>query len=143
VAFGADGRPLKADTGSQPWFAGALSGPNRGPIDYDQMVMPRVDASRIFVIGRLVGQIEIQSRGTELRPGWKVIWLVRLARSGAVYYCGSDLAAEHVSSERTGNRKKERLWKEVLWYSRKVIAAPTHPALRKLWQEYREVARNA
>jgi hypothetical protein len=103
--------------------------------------MPPTDGNRLYLIGRNPGEVVVCPR-EPIPDSWKPVWAVSMKKrgKGCAIYCGSDLGSEKPTQARSVDGKRVRNWREVLWYKRKQISVPSHPQLRALWNEYREVA---
>ncbi len=96
--------------------------------------------ARVYVIGRNPGEI-VEFPSEMLPDGWRAVWAVPMHKGeGTAVYCGANLANEAPGTGGSNDRKRRRLWREVLWTWRRRIASPSHPALSRLWREYKEVA---
>jgi hypothetical protein len=98
---------------------------------------------RVFFVGREPGQIT--SWPTEPLPGsWQPVWAIPLERKGRAIFCGTDIGASEPLPARAGtDRKKLKLWKEVLYRRQKRIDAPLLPRQAELWRKFQEAARRA
>ena len=105
---------------------------------------PHILEGKVILIGRVPGQIRVWPDETTEQE-WMPIWAVQLRkkRLGRVIFCGEGADNVHPVPQPASiiDRRRLRRWKEVLWYSRKRIAAPVPPELRALWLEYQEAAR--
>lgn len=111
------------------------------PLPFDPgTFLPPTAGHRVYFIGRNPG--EIVEFPTEILPDdWRPVWAVPMrGGDGTAIYCGGNPANEGPGTGGSNDRRRRRLWKEVLWYLRKRIASPAHPALARLWREYKEVA---
>lgn len=115
--------------------AGALTGATDGRVF---PVRPARPSRRHVLIGRRVGEVELPDATPA--AAWQPIWIVEIGRRGRAGYCGGDLAGAHPVEEIAGSTDEVATWKGVLWRRRKRIEPPAHPALRRLWREYVEVA---
>jgi hypothetical protein len=107
------------------------------PFDHGIILPP---GARVYVIGRNPGEI-VECPAEALPDGWRPVWAVPMHKGeGTAVYCGANPANETPGSLAGKDHRRRKLWKEVLWYMRKRIATPTHPALRALWWLYKGVA---
>jgi hypothetical protein len=97
----------------------------------------------VFFVGREPGQII--SWPTEPLPScWQPVWAIPLEREGRAIFCGTDIGASEPLPARPGtDRKKLKLWKEVLYHRQKRIGTPLSPRLAQLWKNFQEAARRA
>ncbi|HOI17996.1 MAG TPA: hypothetical protein PK036_16785, partial [Geobacteraceae bacterium] len=105
--------------------------------------LPPGEGRRVYFIGRNPGEIAVCP--DEPTPvDWRPVWSVAMKKGGfgTAIYCGSNPANEVPSKSAVKDHKRRKLWKEVLWYMRKRITAPSHPALGALWRQYKGVAQN-
>jgi hypothetical protein len=98
---------------------------------------------RVYFVGREPGQIT--SWPAEPLPDcWQPIWAIPLERKGRAIFCGTDLGLSQPLPARPGtDRKKLKLWKEVLYRRHKRIGVPSSPRLAQLWKKFQEAARDA
>jgi hypothetical protein len=98
---------------------------------------------RVFFVGREPGQII--SWPTEPLPScWQPVWAIPLERKGRAIFCGRDIGSSEPLPARAGtDRKKLKLWKEVLYRRQKRIVTPLSPRLAQLWKKFQEAARLA
>jgi hypothetical protein len=69
------------------------------------------------------------------------VWAVPIGRRGQAFFCGSDVAAAEPAGTQTGDRKRVREWKDILYYRMKKITPPHGERARALWRRYQEAAR--
>lgn len=103
----------------------------------------QADASRrrTFLVGRRVGQITRWPQDP-YPDEWEPVWAIPMETRGEAYFCG--FGPDQCGP--LGGRccdKSGRRWKEILWTWRHRIEPPDHPALQKLWGDYKEAARCA
>jgi hypothetical protein len=99
---------------------------------------------QVYLIGRSPGQIinwPKEQFDTEWAPVWAIQFLQK-KRARAVF-CGggADEIAPLCEPWATADRKRLKLWKEILWYHRRKITSLSDASMRKLWVQYQEVAR--
>lgn len=94
---------------------------------------------RVYFIGRQPGQI-VACPYEPLPEDWQPVWAVPLRQQGKAIFCGASLATAGPLPLAGGDRKKLRLWKEVLWHSRKRITPPAHKGLSELWRKFQQEA---
>jgi hypothetical protein len=99
-------------------------------------------AQQVFFLGRSPGQI-VDWPKEPLPEEWEPVWAVPFARRGRALYCGTSLEAAVPFRERHANRKRAELWRRVLWRWRARVTRPQEPALKALWRQYQEAARDA
>lgn len=106
-----------------------------------QVFLPPSDGHRVYFIGRNPGEI-VECPSESIPDDWKPVWAVSMKKKGKgnAVYCGADPTSEKPTRDRCNDHKRLRLWQQILWYKRKQISFPSHPALRALWKEYKEVA---
>jgi hypothetical protein len=98
---------------------------------------------RVFFVGREPGQI-ISWPAEPLPSSWQPVWAIPLERRGRAIFCGTDIAeSEPLPTAPGTDRKKLKLWKEVLYHRQKRIGKPLSPRLAQLWKKYQEAARRA
>jgi len=98
---------------------------------------------RVFFVGREAGQI-ISWPAEPVPHTWQPVWAIPLERKGRAIFCGTDIAASEPLPARPGaDRKKLKLWKELLYHRQKRIGAPQSPRLAQLWRKFQEAARRA
>jgi hypothetical protein len=102
--------------------------------------LPPGDGRRVYFIGRNPGEI-VECLTESLPDGWRPVWAVPMqGGDGTAVYCGVNPANEAPGGGGSNDHRHRRLWKEVLWNLRRRIASPSHPALARLWREYKGVA---
>jgi hypothetical protein len=91
------------------------------------------------LLGRVPGQVAEIRRGEPL-PSWSPVWAVSKTRRNVGFaYCGSSIdASKPAKGTQEGNPKR---WAGIIWVNRKRTQEIKHPRVRKLLNEYREVAR--
>jgi hypothetical protein len=94
---------------------------------------------RVYFIGRQPGQI-VTCPAEPLPEDWQPVWAVPLRQQGKAIFCGANFAAATPLLVVGGDRKKLRLWKEVLWHCRKRITPPAHKGLGELWRKFQQEA---
>jgi hypothetical protein len=112
------------------------------PPDFDpEVFLPPTTGTRVYFVGRNPGEI-VQCPNETIPDDWRPVWAILMERrgKGTVVYCGRDPANEAPGTTSCRAQKQRSLWKEILWYRRKQIKAPSHSTLRALWQRYKEVA---
>jgi len=98
---------------------------------------------RVFFVGREPGQI-VSWPAEPLPRSWQPVWAIPLERKGRAIFCGPDIMASEPLPARAGtDRKKLKLWKEVLYHKQKRIGTPLSPRLSQLWRKFQEAARHA
>ncbi len=126
--------------GCDGFVAGATASSNTPP--YRGLFLPLSNGEVVrALIGRAPGQIAWVSEG-EQPDGWQPVWAVIMRRRrGHALFCGSGVTESLPAQQAEGDRRSIQDWKQVLWYRRKRIESPEHPALRNLWLSYQEEAR--
>jgi len=106
-----------------------------------EVFLPPSDGHRVYFIGRNPGEI-VECPNEDMPDDWKPVWAVSMKKKGKgnAVYCGADPSSEQPTQTRCADHRRSRLWQKVLWYKRKQISFPSHPALRDLWKKYKEVA---
>lgn len=111
--------------------------------EYPFVLYPQcLESQQIYFVGRTPGEI-ILWPGEAIPDDWSPVWAILMHRKkGRAVFCGVniDSCAPHVAPQ--SDRRKVKLWKEVLWYWQKRIAPPQQPGLRVLWKQFKEVASN-
>jgi hypothetical protein len=98
---------------------------------------------RVFFVGREPGQI-ISWPAEYLPTRWQPVWAIPIERKGRAIFCGIDIhGSEPLPTPAVADRKKLKLWKEVLYHRQKRIDAPLSPRLSQLWRKFQESARRA
>jgi hypothetical protein len=98
---------------------------------------------RVFFVGREPGQI-ISWPAEPLPTSWQPVWAIPLERKGRAIFCGTDIqSSEPLSAQPGADRKKLKLWKEVLYRMRERISPPLLPRLARIWKKFQEAARHA
>jgi hypothetical protein len=98
---------------------------------------------RVFFVGREPGQI-ISWPSEPLPTDWQPVWAIPLERRGRAIFCGTAMGASEPLAARPGtDRKKLKLWKEVLYRRQKRIEPPVPLRLAQLWSNFQEAARRA
>jgi hypothetical protein len=107
-----------------------------------EVFLPPSDGHRVYFIGRNPGEI-VECPSDTMPDAWKPVWAVSMKKKGKgnAVYCGADPSDEEPTQIRCADHRRWRLWQDVLWYKRKQISFPSHPALRALWKKYKEAAR--
>jgi hypothetical protein len=101
------------------------------------------ERTRVFFVGREPGQI-VSWPAEPVPREWQPVWAIPLERKGRAIFCGTDiLASEPLPSRAGSDRKKLKLWKEILYHRQKRIGAPLSPRLSQLWKKFQEAARRA
>jgi hypothetical protein len=102
--------------------------------------LPPGDGRRVYFIGRNPGEIA-ECPAEALPDNWRPVWAVPMHKGeGTAVYCGANPANEAPGTGDSNDRRRRRLWREVLWNLRRRIAGPSHPELARLWREYKGVA---
>ncbi len=105
--------------------------------------LPPGEGRRVYFIGRNPGEI-VTCPDETIPDDWRPVWSVAMKKGGVgtAIFCGSNPANETPGKSTVGDHRRRKLWKEVLWFMRKRITAPSHPALGALWRQYKGVAQN-
>jgi len=103
--------------------------------------LPPSVGHRVYFIGKNPGEI-VQCPNETISGDWQQVWAIIMQKrgKGTAIYCGLNPANESPGAAWVKDRKRCKLWKEVLWHGRKRISYPSNPTLRSLWQQYVEVA---
>lgn len=109
-----------------------------------EVFLPPNDGHRVYFIGRNPGEI-VECPSESIPSDWNPVWAVAMRKKGegTAIYCGANPSTEMPTRRRCTNHRRLSLWREVLWYNRMKISIPSHPALRALWKEYKEMAHHA
>jgi hypothetical protein len=101
---------------------------------------PEINSFRgtIFV-GRRPGEIESLPQG-RFPTEWEPVWAISKGRRSASVFCGTNVRGSEPQTERIADLRRVEAWKEVMWYRRRRITPPPHPALNSLWELYQKVA---
>jgi len=134
--FGRRSDGMAAETCVGPIVDGVTS-----PDFTSEIFLPPTTGHRVYFIGRNPGEIA-ECPKEAIPDDWQPIWAIMMHRrgKGTAVYCGKNPAIEAPGETICNSQKRRGLWKEILWHGRMRIACPTHPALRALWQRYKEVA---
>jgi len=104
--------------------------------------LPPGDGRRVYFIGRNPGEI-VECPAEALPDDWRPVWAVPMhTGEGTAVYCGANPEKEVPGTGGSNDRRRRRQWREVLWNLRRRIASPSHPALARLWREYKGVAKH-
>jgi hypothetical protein len=141
----ADAEPVDGFRVAGPHVAGVAESPSftlwsTVPAELSAWVSRR-PSLQIALIGRAPGQIADWE--TESPDGWAPVWAIPLVAHPRPIYCGDDIQLSEPQKAPMDDRRRVRRWKELLWYRRKRLRSPTHPALAGLWERFREVAKDA
>jgi hypothetical protein len=141
----ADSEPVDGFRVAGPHVAGIAESPSftlwsTVPAELSAWVSRR-PSLQIALIGRAPGQIADWE--TESPDGWAPVWAIPLVAHPRPIYCGDDIELSEPQNVPMDDRRRVRRWKELLWYRRKRLRSPTHPALAGLWERFREVAKDA
>jgi hypothetical protein len=123
-------------------IAGAVVAPT-GELPVDLLRTPglKSGASRVYFLGKVPGQVAVWPK--ESLPEWRPVWAIPLRRRGSALFCADGLEEAEPAAGRAGTNAQVLLWRTVFSRWSKRIALPREPALRSLWNRYREVARDA
>jgi hypothetical protein len=98
-----------------------------------------------ILVGAVPGQV---ARWPEepLPRSWPPVWVIGPRGAGRgrrpLAFVGSSVAASRpAATSRAAKRRLANRWREVIWYWRKQVEAPSQPDLAALWSEYLEAAR--
>lgn len=99
--------------------------------------------TKSFLVGPVPGQVVEWPLGS-LPATWEPVWAIKMLkrRKGQAMFLRERLDGASPRPGDAGNAREKRAWKKVVWYWRRRITPPALPALRDLWEQYREVARN-
>lgn len=104
-------------------------------------VLPMItNGRRVDMVGQSTGELAPYTPGTPLP--FAPVWLL-------IHHGRDEIRAIYVASElllpsqKKADKKATRAWKDVLWYQRMRIDAPTFKPLRALWTVYRNAAQHA
>ena len=104
-----------------------------------EVFVPPTERCKVFLVGKNPGEITVYP-AERMPQQWEPIWAIPMEREGYAMYCGTNPEYSSPGHNRVTDRRRVKLWQEVLWYKRKLIVSPSRPALRKLWKEYQEAA---
>lgn len=142
AATGLDKFGCRVDDGASERCCGPIVHGATPPPPFDPgTFLPPGAGHRIYFIGRNPGEI-IQCPEDVMPSDWRPIWAVPMQGRNkcSVVYCGTNPVNEAPGTVACTDRRRRRLWKDILWYRRKQINPPSHPALCSLWRQYRGVA---
>ena len=133
--FGSDGEDSTSEACVGPIISGFTP-----PDFHPEILLPPSASHLVYLIGRNPGEI-VKYPDKTIPDGWKPVWAVwkKKRRKGTVY-CGMDLENDVPGTAQCTDRRRLRLWKEVLWFRRKQIPVPSQKRIRSLWIEFRKVA---
>ena len=103
----------------------------------------QLGTTRSFLVGPVPGQVVEWPLGA-LPETWDPVWAIKMLkrRKGEAVFLRERLDGASPRSGDAGTHRQIRMWKKVVWFWRRRVTPPALPALRKLWEQYREVARN-
>jgi len=104
-----------------------------------EIFLPPNEGRRLFFIGRNPGEIAI-SPAEPIPNEWSPVWAIPMRKRGYAIFCSVTLEASAPTMNLNGDKKSIRKWKEILWYCRKRIEPPHNPAIRQLWEAFKEMA---
>lgn len=104
-----------------------------------EIFLPPSKGSRVFFIGRNPGEIAV-SPGEPIPRDWAPVWAIPMRDRGHAIFCGTDPAASTPTMIAKGDKRRVKKWKEILWYNRRRIEPPQHPAIGRLWRAFKEIA---
>jgi hypothetical protein len=104
-------------------------------------LVPIVDEGTIHYIGREPGQV-VHWPTEPLSSSWSPVWVIVSRRQGRAIFCGTDIQSAPAVIGVCKDRRRLRKWRELIWNRRKQLSLPDHPALRKLWKQYKKVAKD-
>ena len=98
---------------------------------------------RYSLVGPVPGQVVEWPHG-ELPLTWRPVWAIKMVkcRKGQAVFLRESLDDASPCAGVAGTPREVRTWKKLIWYRRRRITPPALPTLRKLWAEFRKVARN-
>lgn len=122
--------------------SGAIVPASDKPLPPDPLRLPGLPtaAAQVYFVGNRRGAISVWPR--DGLPAWEPVWAIPFAQRGKALYCAASLSDATLLPERAGSRKHLTTWHRVLWKSRKRITPPADRALRKLWRQYQDSARD-
>lgn len=129
----------ESNNGTAKYAGGLIWGINPSPFNFSSLVGIQ-EERRVFFVGRVPGQIVTWPK-EPLPTGWSPVWAIPLRQRGQAVFCGTGLSGSEPLALKGNDRKKVKLWKEILWHCRKRISPPSHTGLRKLWVQFQEAAR--
>ena len=141
VTAGLDKFGHRTDDGAVERCVGpVVEGATSPPFDPGTFLPPSA-GNRVYFIGRNPGEI-VECPDEALPNDWRPVWAVPMKKGGVgtAIYCGANPSNEMPGTVGGKDQRRRRLWKEILHHKRKLIGFPSHPALRALWRQYREVA---
>ncbi|HMP90812.1 MAG TPA: hypothetical protein PJ991_11465 [Kiritimatiellia bacterium] len=118
----------------------SVDGFNPPPFDPGSF-LPSGAGHRVYFIGRNPGEIAM-CPDEAIPDNWRPVWAVPMQgrHKCRVIYCGTNPSNELPGATGCNDRRRRVLWKEILHVRRKQIDSPSHPALARLWREYKGVA---
>jgi hypothetical protein len=139
ASFGRFGELLADLADGSPYLSGAALSSFAAPAFAFHTLAEVQGERRVFFIGRQPGQI-VTCPAEPLPEDWQPVWAVPLRQQGKAIFCGTNLTTAAPLPVAGGDRKKLRLWKEVLWHCRKRITPPAHKDLSGLWRKFQQEA---
>lgn len=103
--------------------------------------MPQQPGARFFLVGTEPGQI-VKFPKDPLPTDWSPAWIVALKRKGFAVYCEQLRGSEDPGLTETGDRKKQKLWKSLVWHRRRKIVWHTNSASAEIRKSMKEMARH-
>lgn len=95
---------------------------------------------RVFFVGKEPGQI-VKWPSDRLPDSWSPVWAIPMERRGFAVFCGDNINGARPKQVKRKDSRGHRKWKEILWFKRRCIAPPKHPAVRALWETYQRAAK--
>jgi hypothetical protein len=109
------------------------------PLFNPEIFLPPSEGHRVFFIGRNPGEIAV-SPAEPIPNDWSPVWVIPMRKRGHAIFCGTALEASAPTMNFKGDKRSVSKWKEILWYRRKRIEPPQRPAIRQLWEAFKETA---
>lgn len=140
TAFNEFGETEEALSSDSAYATGAYLA-NRCVPEYPFTLHPQSFGSQpIYFVGRAPGEIALWP--DEAMPDkWFPVWaIVMYRKKGRAVFCGIDSDMAEPCTTLQADRRKVKLWKQVLWHWQKRITPPQQPGLLTLWKQFKKVA---
>jgi hypothetical protein len=109
-------------------------------------ILPTHLSSRIIFLGSKPGEI-IDWPSETLPEGWDPVWAIQQidSKQWAASFCGraKHLEVNHCPGKPVSDHRAVKRWKEAIWVNRRITRPPSLPFLAKIWNRYKEAAKNA
>lgn len=109
------------------------------------LVFPEIASDRrVYFLGRIPGQI-VNWPDESIPDSWRPVWSISVGRgshpSGVLRYCGHGELDSTPACNPIDDKRRLKMWIELVWHWRKRIVIPKGKAIKDLWKEYQRVSR--